>query len=133
WCSWFDRLTTSVDRYGALPTLTLLDPDGLELAALEVARVDAEREDGVGARGAGDAAVLRRGFDALPVDLEQHRPPLDAAVERRAHALDPGAQHAADVARHVEAVGHLAIEIADAQAERRVLGVGAVAFGRRRR
>ena len=59
-------------------------------------------------------------LDALAVDLEQHRPALDAAVERRAHRLDARDQHALRPGGSSQPVERLAIQIADVQAERRV-------------
>src|SRR6059036_2580571 len=88
-------------------TLAALDPDRFQLTLVEIRGVEEEREDVAGAHGAGDAAVLGHGFDALTVDLDEHRAALDASVERRAHGLDAGDQDALDAPRHIEAFGGL--------------------------
>ena len=48
---------------------------------------------------------------------------LDSAVERGAHRLDARDQHAARLPRQLEAFRRLAIDVADGQAERKVVGV----------
>ena len=66
----------------------LFDPTNPKSSAynplLEVRRVDVERQDIAGPRGAGDAAILGSRFDALAVDFEQDRPAFDAAVAESA-------------------------------------------------
>src|SRR5207247_10078473 len=93
----------------------ILDTNGFELSLIKVRRVDVEREDVAGARGAREAAILGDRLDALAIDLEQHRAALDAAVERGAHRLDARDQHACSLLPQLQPLRRLPTEIAAAE------------------
>src|SRR5439155_422033 len=73
------------------------------------------------------------GFDALTVDLDEHRAALDASVERRAHGLDAGDEHALDAPGHLEAFGGLPIEIAHVEPQHEGVWTALPPLGRLRR
>src|SRR5581483_9665808 len=76
-----------------------LDAHGLQLALLEVRRVDVQREHVARTRRARQPAVVRDRLDGLAVDFEEHRPALHVGIERGAERLDARDQHAARMAR----------------------------------
>src|SRR4030095_12670591 len=101
--------------------LSVFYTDILELMLRQIRRVDIEREDVAGMRGARHPPKVGQGIDALPVDLQEHGAAFDAAGERRSPLFDARDEDPPGRLGDLQALGGLSIQFADAESEYRVL------------